>query len=399
MLTLTPSQARHLAVHQQHLSGPRPTDLLALVRSLGCLQIDPIRAVERPQYLIPFSRLGPYDPAQLDALVWRDKKLFEYWAHCASLVLTEDYPLHAPMMRAYPWSGRTRAWVKDNDKLKRYVLHRLRRDGPLLSRDLEENGIHPKDWVSTGWTSGRNVSRMLDFLWIGGKIMVAGRDGIQKKWDLAERVLPDWTPRTRLTDSARERVAAQRALRSLGVATPRQINFHFLRGRYPNLPRTLAALEREGTIQKLEIRDGTHVWPGKWYIHSEDVALATRPTRHAPRTTLLSPFDNLICDRARTELLFDFHYRIEIYVPAAKRQYGYYVLPLLHNDSLIGRVDPTMDRETDTLTINAVYPEKSAPKDAGPALAQAIAYLATFLGATKINYNRQRVPSMWKRAL
>ena len=229
--------------------------------------------------------------------------------------------------------------------------------------------------------------------------MVAGRDGIQKKWDLAERVLPAWTPRHTLTESQLVRVAAQRALRSLGVATPRQINQHFLRNRYSNLPKVLAALEAEGKIQRLEIRDGSRVWPGTWYLHSEDEPLASLPTLHASRTCLLSPFDNLICDRARTELLFDFHYRIEIYVPAAKRQYGYYVLPILHGDTLIGRLDPAMDRENNILTVNGVFAEPHAPKSAGQAVAAAVQDLATFLRATKINYNRQRVPAFWKPAL
>ena len=202
------------------------------------------------------------------------------------------------------------------------------------------------------------------------------------------------------------RVAAQRALRSLGVATPRQINQHFLRNRYPDLPKVLTALETEGTIQRVQIKDGNSLWPGAWYVHSEDEPLASLSTPHreaslwdAPRTTLLSPFDNLICDRARTELLFDFHYRIEIYVPAAKRQYGYYVLPILHGDSLIGRLDPEMDRDKDLLTVNAVYAEAHAPRNAGTAIAQAVEDLATFLGAREINYNRQRVPSVWKLAL
>jgi len=400
-LIISPAQVRRLAVLKQHLSGPRPKEILPLVRDLGCLQIDPIRAVERPQYLIPFSRLGPYDPAQLDQLLWRDKQLFEYWAHCASLVLTEDYPLHRPMMRAYPWSARTRDWIQQNAPLKRYVLNRLRRDGPLLSRHLEEDGIHPQAWVSRGWTSGRNISRMLDFLWIGGKIMVAGREGIQKKWDLAERVLPAWTPRRPLTESQLVRVAAQRALRSLGVATPRQINQHFLRNRYPNLPRVLAAFEAEGLIQRVQIKDGNTLWPGNWFIHTDDCSLLANHsiTQLPNRTTLLSPFDNLICDRVRTELLFDFHFRIEIYVPPAKRQYGYYVLPILHGDELIGRLDPQMDRENGLLTVNAVYAEQGAPKDAGRAVAAAVHDLATFLRATKINYNRQRIPSSWKKAL
>jgi len=190
---LSPPLARRLAIAKQRLAGPLPKPdadgMIEVVRDLGCLQLDPIGVVARSHQLVLFSRLGAHDPTHLDQLLWQERRLFEYWAHCASIVLTEDYPLYSPLMRAYPWSGRTRAWVRQNEKLRRYVLQRVRRDGPLLSRHIEEDGLDPEAWVSTGWTSGRNISRMLDFLWIGGKIMVAGRDGIQKLWDLSERLL------------------------------------------------------------------------------------------------------------------------------------------------------------------------------------------------------------------
>ncbi len=399
-LSLSPSLARCLFLTKQRLAGPTPTPtpdaLLNLVRDLGCVQIDPISAVERTHRLVLFSRVGYYDRAHLDQLLWRDRSLFEYWAHCASIVLTEDYPLHNPMMRDYPWSDRTRAWIKQNQKLKNYVLREIRKHGPLPSRALTEDGIHPEDWVSTGWTSGRNVSRMLDFLWIGGKIMVAGREGIQKLWDLSERVLPDWTPREKLSEREVTRRAAQRAIRALGVCTPRQINWHFTRGRYPDLPKVLAELVKEGRIREVAIAD----WKGQWYLHADDELLITQlQTDWQPRTTLLSPFDNLICDRARTRQMFNFDFTIEIYVPAAKRKWGYYVLPILHNEQLIGRIDPVMNRETGTLTVNAVYAEADAPKNAGEAVAGAIRDLATFLGAGNIIYNRRRVPSFWKKSL
>jgi hypothetical protein len=159
----------------------------------------------------------------------------------------------------------------------------------------------------------------------------------------------------------------------------------------------LAELKQEGRIREVEIEG----WKGPWYLHADDEPLLEqlRNTQYAPRTTLLSPFDNLICDRARTRLLFNFDFTIEIYVPAAKRKFGYYVLPILHNEQLIGRIDPTMDRETNTLTVNAVFAEAKAPRDAGAAISGAIRELALFLGATNINYNRKRVPSAWKKKL
>jgi uncharacterized protein len=220
LLTLDASLARRLALTAQRLAGPRPAPdaagLLETARALGCIQLDPISAVDRSHRLVWFSRVGPYDRAELDRLVYQDRHLFEYWAHCASLVLTEDYPLHRHFMHRYRGHGvevseYTRNWVKQNDRLRKYLLRQVRRHGPVPSRLLEEGGEQPKAWVSTGWTSGRNVSRMLDFLQMQGTIVVADRTGGQKLWDLAERVLPDWTPRERLP----EREVVRRAAREV----------------------------------------------------------------------------------------------------------------------------------------------------------------------------------------
>jgi hypothetical protein len=378
---------------------------MQIVRDLGCLQIDPINVVARPQYLILWSRLGNYNPAQLDSLLWHERKLFEYWAHCASVVLTEDYPIHNLMMRTYArddsnWDRRVRKWIADNDALRRAILSIIRRKGPTLSRDFIEAGVEPRAWVSTGWTSGRNASRMLDFLWMQGKLMVVGREGIQKVWDLAERFLPASTPREKWSEHKVVRHAAQRSLRALGVATPRQIQQHFIRGRYSNLARVLAELEDEKLIERVQIIDGGQAWQGDWYIHTDDIPRIEKLSTGdwQPRTTLLSPFDNLICDRARTKLLFDFDYTIEIYVPKSKRKFGYYVLPILRGDRLIGRIDAAMDRARGVLHINAIFAEPNAPTNATRSIQDAIERLAKFLGANAITYTK-RVPREWRRIL
>lgn len=395
MLTLSPTLARRLFITKQRLAGEKAKSIMDVVRDINCVQIDPISAVARSHQLVLFSRLGNYDLDELDKLLWDERKLFEYWAHCASIVLTEDYPIFQRLMNEYPWSGRTRAWTKENEKLRKYILAHIRTRGPVLSRDFEEAGINPKAWVSTGWTSGRNISRMIDILWIGGRIMVAGRDGIQKKWDLSERVLPDWTPREKLSEREVGRRAVQKSLRALGIATAAHINYHFTRGRYPNLKKVLGELEKERIISRVNIEG----MKGDWFIRNGDIPLIESLQNGAwsPRATLLSPFDNLICDRKRTESLFNFHYRIEIYVPEKKRQYGYYVLPILHGDQLIGRVSPKMDREQNKLMIEAVYAEPNAPKN-GKAVRQAIEELAEFLKADEIVYGK-KMPGMWKRDL
>ncbi len=407
--TLTPTLARRLAITKQHLAGksshPDTDGIMQIVRDLGCLQIDPINVVARPQYLILFSRLGAYDTNLLDQLLWRERKLFEYWAHCASVVLTDDYPIHNLMMRTYAsddsnWDRRVRKWITDNDALRRAILSIIRRKGPTLSRDFIEAGVEPRAWVSTGWTSGRNASRMLDFLWMQGKLMVVGREGIQKVWDLAERFLPASAPREKWNERKVVRHAAQRSLRALGVATPRQIQQHFIRGRYSNLARVLAELEDEKLIERVQIIDDGQAWQGDWYIHADDVPRIEKLSAGdwQPRTTLLSPFDNLICDRARTKLLFDFDYTIEIYVPKSKRKFGYYVLPILRGDRLIGRIDAAMDRARGVLHINAIFAEPNAPTNATRSIQDAIERLAKFLGANAITYTK-RVPREWRRIL
>jgi uncharacterized protein YcaQ len=403
-LTLTPTEARRLAVARQRLAGPAPgggaAEMLALVRELGCLQLDPISVVARSHLLVLFSRLGRYDPATLDALMWRDRSLFEYWAHCASIVPTSDYPLHRPMMERYgathsrygatesSYNVRLREWVAANDALRRHILERLEREGPLPSKRFE--GDQAEGWLSTGWTNGRNVSRMLDYLWIKGEIMVAGRAGGQKLWDLAARCLPADTPTAALPERELVRQAAQRSLRALGVARSAHIQRHFIRGRYPGLTRALADLAAEGRIVQARIVEDGRDWPGPWHVHADDLPLLDRLARGdwEPRTTLLSPFDNLICDRDRTEALFDFRFRIEIYVPKAKREYGYYVLPVLQGDRLIGRVDPAFDRTRRRLVINAIHTEPGAPAgtETRRAIAGAIEDLAAFLGARAIDY-------------
>jgi hypothetical protein len=410
MRTISLETARRLFILRQHLNDPDPANnaagLLDLVRDLGCLQLDPISAVARSHQLVICSRVGYYDLAALDQLLWRDRSLFEYWAHMASIVLTEDYPIHAFFMRTYARekasgevSQRYQQWLTVNQKLRRHILQELKQHGPLPARAFEDKTEKEAGWYSSSWTSGRDVSQMLDYLWITGKIMVAGRTGLQKLWDLSERCLPEWTPREKLSEREVVRRAVQKSLRALGVATAQHINQHYTRKRYPHLKETLHDLHAEDVVEKIRVAEDK----AEWFIHTRDVPLLDRVERGEfafERTTLLSPFDNLICDRARTAKLFDFDFRIEIYTPQHKRRYGYYVLPILRGDRLIGRVDPKMDREHGRLHIHAVHAEKDAPRDRKTARAIRVALeeLAAFLGATEIHYTHL-VPSGWQREL
>jgi hypothetical protein len=399
--------ARRLAITAQRLAGERPRGdregILALIRQLGCLQLDPISVVAPSHRLVLWSRLGNYPIAELNAMQWETRELFEYWAHAASIVLTEDYPIHRRLMLTMrrgqsSWSRQFNLWSQTNAALKRHVLREIRRRGPLPAAAFEDRS--ERAWQSTGWTSGRNIDRMLSGLWIRGFLVVAGRQAGRRLWDLSERWLPSWTRTQALGERQAVLQAAQRSLRALGVARARDIDRHFIAGRYPGLPATLASLERDRLIERVDVREGQASWPGTWYVHAEDLPLLDRLEREAwsPRTTLLSPFDNLIRDRDRTRLMFDFDYTIEIYTPAAKRKYGYYVLPVLHGDRLIGRVDPMLDRKQRHLALRAIHVEPNGEgRGSAAAVVDAIEQLARFLRADTIAITGT-VPSVWKAA-
>ena len=407
MRTISPTVARRLAIAGQSLAAPQgkgdAEGILAVVRQLGCLQLDPTNVVAPSHRLVLWSRLGAYDAAALDALQWDTRRLFQYWAHAASIVPTEDYPIHRRLMLAWArgdtgWGRRFKPWVQANATLKRHVLSEIRRRGPLQSSAFEDRST--RAWQSSGWTSGRNVDRMLAYLWMTGSVVVARRQAGRRWWYLAERWLPDWTPRQPLSEKEMVRQAAQRSLRALGIAREIHIQQHFIPGRFEGLGEVLAELQRSGDVEPVQIKDGSAGWPGTWYVHAKDLPLVDRLEAGdwQPRTTLLSPFDNLIRDRARTRTMFGFDYSIEIYVPAARRKYGYYVLPVLHDDRLIGRIDAALDRKRQNLELRAVYAENSKASSAeGATVASAVGELASFLRAKTVR-PAGTIPPAWKRA-
>jgi uncharacterized protein YcaQ len=241
------------------------------------------------------------------------------------------------------------------------------------------------------------VDRMLDYLWTKGRVMIAGRTGQERIWDLAERWFPEWTPKESISVRAMTRRSVDRAIRALGVATVPHIKMYFTRWRHYDLPAVLNEFLRAHKLVEARVVDDGSALPGKWYVHADDMTLVEELEKggwDGGRTTLLSPFDNLICDRKRTKMLFDFDYTIEIYVPQAKRKFGYYVLPIIHGDRLIGRLDALMDRKKERLEVKGMWAEPAVPVDAGPAVGSAIDELAKFLGATDIAF-RTRAPRGW----
>ncbi|MEP7041193.1 MAG: crosslink repair DNA glycosylase YcaQ family protein [Chloroflexota bacterium] len=370
MRTLTLTEARRLAILGQLLAGERPRTPLDVVERLGNVQVDPTATVARAERLVLWSRLGAYDVDGLRVLLEVTRDLFEFLAF---LIPVADLPLHRPAMLRYPRSLYTRGryvqeWLANNASFRAYVLDELRGRGPLRSRDLDDRAVVP--WHTGGWNDGKNLGRMLEILWHAGEIAISRREGSQRVWDLFERVLPGVDP---LPDEVVAIELMERQLRACGFAAPTfgtAIDYEL-----PARAVGLASLLADGVAVPVAI-DGL---PGEWLVHRD--LLAALEDEWRPRTTLLCPFDQLIYDRARTAALFGFRYRLEIYQPAAKREYGYYVLPILHGDRLIGRIDPVLDRKRKVLTVNAVYAEPGAPADAWPAVRAAIDDLAMWIGA------------------
>jgi uncharacterized protein YcaQ len=386
VIELTLAEARRLALSAQLLDGSAPKTVTEVVQALGSVQVDPVSSVARAERMVLFSRLGPYDVGELSAALDRGE-LFEYWAH---IVPATDYGIHRETMRRYPSGDLTRAryvreWLAANAAFRRYVLRELRRRGPLLSRDLEDRSV--VQWRTGGWNDGKGLGRMLDILWFRGDITIVGRQGAERVWDVAERRLPVGEPRWRRREVAR--AVVERGLRRKGIARRGEFGWTF-GGTPPGVDEAFGALVREGTAVPAQISG----LDGEWWAHRN---LLERAIGEA-RTVLLSPFDRLVYDRDRAEELFGFRYRLEMYVPVAKREYGYYVLPILHDDSLIGRVDATFERDAGRLRVDAVWAERGAPAVAGKHVLGALHELATWLNAGDVWIGR-RVPRPWSKAL
>ncbi len=312
----------------QLLDADRPADLVSMVERLGMLQLDPTAAIAPSADLVAWSRLGSsYRPADLKQALEQDRTLFEFNA-----VVRPMRDLGLYLARGSDWSlyQKQRDWLRDNDRFRRDILDRLATSGPLSSRDIPDTSV--VTWPSSGWTNNRNVTQMLEFLMVRGEVAITGRVGRERVWDLAERVYPADVEVPSVEDAARRR--NERRLAALGIARPRTRAM-------PVEPVDVGDAGEPAMVEGIK---------GEWRV---DPAMLGEDLEG--RTALLSPFDRLIHDRVRALQLFDFEYTLEMYKPAANRRWGYYALPILHEDRLVGKLDAIVDRKASVLRVNAIH--------------------------------------------
>jgi uncharacterized protein len=381
---LSLAEARRIALAAQGFGAVRPEKVTAArwLRSIDRLslhQIDSVNVLVRAHYLPAFSRLGPYDRSLIDAAAWggrKKRRLFEYWAHEASLL---PLPLH-PLLRwrmaradrgEAGWKG-LRVFARERRAEAEGFLKRIRTEGPSAASDFE------KKRGRSGWWEWGDAKRALEWLFWAGHITTATRrSSFERVYDLTERVIAAEILALPTPDEKEaQRALIERAAQALGVATAQDLRDYFRLG--PNDARqAIGSLLEAGVLEPVEVPGWAHLA----YLHCD-----SRRPRRISTQALLAPFDPLVWERSRALRLFDFHYRIEIYTPAVKRQHGYYVLPFLLGDRLIARLDLKADRQAGRLLVHAVHLEPHAPSDAMDAISEELAAMARWLGLPEVAF-------------
>jgi len=395
-LSLSLPEARHLALAAQGFTAgsgaPKPATVKKLIERLGVLQIDSVNALVRAHYLPLFSRLGDYPMDWLDQQAWssgRQRSLFEYWGHEASLLPMQLYPLlRWRMRRAAAGQGIYRQLAefgRAQQPLIRRVLQTVREEGALGAGSLGKRPQKAGPWWD--WSAEKHA---LEWLFAAGAVTVASRRGFERLYDLAERVLPETIlDQPELDEAEAQRQLLLHAATALGVATEKDLRDYF-RLDLADTRQRLAELAEAGELQPVQVEG----WRQPGWCRGEP-----RLTRGLKPSALLSPFDSLIWARERTERLFDFRYRLEIYTPAHKRVYGYYVLPFSFEGQLLGRVDLRAERANGILAVHAVHEEIVGMSEAAfTELAAQLRQLANWLGLEKVQLNCQRPESQRLRA-
>ncbi|HZP83596.1 MAG TPA: crosslink repair DNA glycosylase YcaQ family protein [Chthonomonadaceae bacterium] len=363
-MRLSNAAARALLLAAQGLQEPPPAparkaDCLAAIRRMSLLQIDTISVVARSPYLVLWSRVGDYEPGWLDELL-AEGALFEYWSHAACFLPIEDFPIYRRWMLDYA-AGDAWRWVpgEKQPKVIERVLARIREQGAARSADFQ-----CADKRAGSWWDWKPEKIALERLFYAGALMIARREGFQRVYDLHERVLPDWDDTHTLTREEGKRALALKAVRALGLARPRWLaspTGYF--GNYLRSPEIRPLLEEAARTGEL-LAVSVEGWREHAYVHRDNRALLEQAVEGALEstvTTLLSPFDPVVSDRARAQELFGFEYRIETYTPAPQRRYGYFSLPILHRGCLVGRLDAKAHRREGRFEVKTLHLEPETP--------------------------------------
>ncbi|MBE3038069.1 MAG: YcaQ family DNA glycosylase [Chloroflexi bacterium] len=365
-MTIYPASAlRAVALRTQNLhtangSEPTPTPdtLYQVINQIGCVQIDTLHMVRRSQYLVPWSRMGTYEPTEFDDLIFGpERRFFEGWEHAATIIPLAEYRYQMPHqrnLREHPtnWYNRWLNELVQKDFVPQ-VLERVRREGALKVSNFESDGHKGGTWWN--W---RPAKVALEFLYAFGELTIANRVKFQRVYDLTERVLPKWVDTSEPTVEERDRFWVERGAKALGVCLPRHAGDYTWMKVTKSRPIVNALVKGSILLQITgELADGR---TADLVIHRDNLPLleqASDGALKAKRTTFLSPFDNLFWAARRDEMFWGFHKSLEAYLPAPKRVYGYFCLPILHKDRLVGRFDPKLVRKTGTLILRALYLE------------------------------------------
>jgi uncharacterized protein len=382
MRTLTIDQARRFALGAQGFADPRPSGRVdvrhfrRVLDRIGLVQLDSVNVFSRTHYMPFFSRLGGYDRAALDAWLWGSGEMFEYWGHEASVIPVQDHNLWRWRMNGtFNWT-RLETMRREHPEYLDQVLEQVRDRGPLKTADLQDPG--QRDGTSMwGWSKGKVA---LEALFMGGRVTTAHRPNFTRMYDLSERVIPDeHFGASGLGRDEAQSILLLKAARSMGVATAADLaDYH--RIRMPEARPLIERLSEEGELVEVEVEG----WGRTAYLHPE-----ARLPRKVEGRAVLSPFDNLVWYRDRIERLWDFHYRIEIYVPEPKRVYGYYVLPFLLDGDLVARVDLKTDRKSGALLVKGAFAEPEVDRlRVGRELRAELETVASWLGLGDVRIGR-----------
>jgi len=386
-LSLSAARNLHLAA-QGLLKKPRrraqPADILTTIQRMSLLQIDTINIVARSPYLVLFSRLGEYQPQWLDNAL-RQGELMEYWAHEACFLPRSDFSLVRHRMLSpdkMGWKYR-QEWMQEHAAEIEELIAHIQENGPVRSADFK----HPEKG-SSGWWEWKPHKRHLEGLFTSGKVMVIERRNFQRVYDLTHRVMPHWDDqRDLLTQDAAEAIMLENSARSLGIFRPQWLADYY-RLRQPALKPLLEAWQHSQRAVPVEVDTLGEMW-----LHADLLPLlpqALEGKLQATHSAVLSPFDPVVWDRKRAEQLFNFSYRLECYTPAPKRQYGYFVLPLLHKGQLVGRMDARMQRKLGVLEVISLYLEEGVKvtRSLEKGLTGAISDFARWQGANNVTLGR-----------